>query len=96
MTKAKTSWDAEVEGWRDRAEAEKARDAALRKDADSEAVVLGLHDGTWDEDLEGATAFQVCDGSGSFQLFPRHADDGELDVADDIPAPRGFLWVFVA
>lgn len=97
---AKTTWDAEVEGWRDRAEAEAAAAKANKKDANAEAVVLGLHSeggaATWDEDLEGATAFSVCDGSGSFQLFPKSADDGELDIADDIPAPRGFVWVYVA
>lgn len=89
-----TSWNTEIEGFCVRAEADAALAAAKEHAPTTEPVLLGLHDGVWDEDLDGAEAFLVQDGSGSWSLFP--ADAADPDASEDIAPVPGFVWVFTA
>jgi hypothetical protein len=90
------SWDNEVEGWRNRADAEAALAAAKEHAPRSEAVLLKLVEGCWtdlDDDGE-AEAYEVQDGSGAFVLWPdseADADEEDDEIVEPVP---GFVWIF--
>ena len=91
-----TSWNNDLEGYENRAEADAALEAAKTHAPRSGALLLKLVEGCWTElDDEGeAEAYEITDASGAFSLWPEgEADEDDLDDLD-IEAVPGHVWVF--
>jgi hypothetical protein len=65
---------------------------ALGDEEDRDVFIIGEHDGTWDNELEGATDFAITNESGEWILEPGEPDEGD----EQDPAPKGWHWHYVA